>query len=301
MKALNASTSNNSSSFFFQTFKVHEHTLAKDIVSTMKSQFVNDEAFHHAPVVILNGFSGEGRHLKLMAATFQNMFPPINLSTIKLYNVKRCLLFSFDATTKLIEIRHYFIRCQPVGINKNVRKLVNRQIPDLSNFEDVSEFVTRAAANAADSEGEEDERTVELTQTLGRGNMEGNKSEIRLYEIGPRFTIQLIKIEEGLMEGEVFFHEYVQKTDEEVEEIIKRREKRKRLKEQRKKKMQEDIEAKKKAKELHKKRSMGIKDEDMEEEQNDEIEDEDQEPENDSDEDNFDEEMEENEEEENDE
>lgn len=30
----------------------------------------------------MNNFSGEGKHLKLMATTFQNMFPTINLATV---------------------------------------------------------------------------------------------------------------------------------------------------------------------------------------------------------------------------
>ena len=38
----------------------------------------------------------------------------------------------------------------------------------------------------------------------------------RLTELGPRLTLQLVKVEEGICEGEVMFHEFVQKTDEEI-------------------------------------------------------------------------------------
>ncbi len=41
------------------------------------------------------------------------------------------------------------------------------------------------------------------------------------------FLYQLIKVEDGLMEGEVLFHDVYKKTDEEKEAIRKRREARK--------------------------------------------------------------------------
>lgn len=74
--------------------------------------------------------------------------------------------------------------------------------------------------------------------------MEENKSSIRLHELGPRLTFQLIKIEDDLMTGEVLFHEYVVKTEEELAKIKKRRADRLRLKEQRKKIQQENKEKK---------------------------------------------------------
>lgn len=70
------------------TFKVHQFTLAKDVIATMRRQFVDEESFHQAPLIIQNNFTGEGKHLKLMASTFQNMFPTINLATVRDFNQK---------------------------------------------------------------------------------------------------------------------------------------------------------------------------------------------------------------------
>lgn len=53
--------------------------------------------------------------------------------------------------------------------------------------------------------------------------MENLQSAIRLSELGPRFTLQLMKVEDGLLDGEVLFHELVHKTDEEVAAIKKKR------------------------------------------------------------------------------
>ena len=75
-----------------------------------------------------------------------------------------------------------------------------------------------------------------LPQTLKRkGNLENNKSAVQLHEIGPRLTLELIKIEEGLLTGEVLYHNHIVKTEEEKEALRKMIEKKQKLKEQRKK------------------------------------------------------------------
>ncbi|MCP9260124.1 LiPid Depleted [Dirofilaria immitis] len=54
----------------------------------------------------------------------------------------------------------------------------------------------------SESEYEFEQKEVKLPQQLTtRGCLEGQKINIRLYELGPRLTIQLMKIEEGIDEG----------------------------------------------------------------------------------------------------
>lgn len=50
--------------------------------------------------------------------------------------------------------------------------------------------------------------TVDLASDLGRVNRASTKSAVKLQEIGPRMTLQLIKVEEGLCSGGVIFSEY---------------------------------------------------------------------------------------------
>lgn len=78
----------------------------------------------------------------------------------------------------------------------------------------------------SESEFEDDPNAhVTLSQKLiSRGNVEQAKSAVRLSELGPRMTLQLIKIEDGLLDGEVLYHELIMKTADEREEIRKRRE-----------------------------------------------------------------------------
>ncbi|XP_019544818.1 protein Peter pan [Aedes albopictus] len=238
------------------TFRVTQYTLAKDVISMTKKQFVDEESFHTPPLVILNSFSGEGRHLKLMASTFQNMFPPINLSTVKLSSLKRCVLLSYNPVSKLIDLRHYSVTVVPVNLNKGVKKVVTRNIPNMSKFEDIADFVEKGHL-LSDSEFDDEETHVVLPQNLRRGNLADNKSSLRLHEIGPRITMRLMKIEEDLLTGEVLYHDYIQKNAIEVEELRKKRAAKKRLKEQRKEKQEENKKKKEQQKADHKAKTSG--------------------------------------------
>ncbi|XP_030378723.1 protein Peter pan [Scaptodrosophila lebanonensis] len=223
------------------TFKVHQFTLARDVISLSKHQFIDDDHFKHAPLVVMNNFTGEGKHLKLMATTFQNMFPSINLAQVNIGTIRRCVMFSYNPDTKLVEMRHYSVQAVPVGLKRSVQKIIKGRVPNLNQCEELAEFVTRDGY-ASESEAEDDEQShVLLAQTLkGRGNLEGSKSSVKLHEIGPRLTMQLIKIEEGLLTGEVLYHDHITKTEEEKEELRKLIEKKRKLKEQRKKEQTEN-------------------------------------------------------------
>lgn len=67
------------------TFKIHQFTLTRDIIASTKKQYADENVYSTAPLVILNSFTGEGKHLKLMASTFQNMFPTINLTSVSFF------------------------------------------------------------------------------------------------------------------------------------------------------------------------------------------------------------------------
>lgn len=81
----------------------------------------------------------------------------------------------------------------------------------------------------SESEAEDDPQNhVTLSQKIAsRGNVATGQSAIRLSELGPRLTLHLIKIEDGLLNGEVLYHDSIHKTEEEKEEIAKRRDQKK--------------------------------------------------------------------------
>lgn len=240
------------------TFKVHSFILAKDVLSSLKKQYVEESSFQHPPLVILNSFSGEGNHMKLMANTFQNMFPALNLTTIKLSSIRRCVLFSYNPVTNLVDMRHYAIALVPVGVNKGVKKIVQRKVPDMSKLEDISDFVTKNTL-LSDSEFEDDDTHVTLAQPLKRGNVDNSQSAVRLFELGPRITFELYKIEADLMTGEVLYHKEIVKSADEVLKMKKNRADKRVQKEHRKKIQDENKLKKDKAKEEHKFKTNGIK------------------------------------------
>lgn len=110
----------------------------------------------------------------------------------------------------------------------------------------------------SESEMEDDPNThVTLSQKLSsRGNMEQGKSSIRLTELGPRLSLQLVKIEDGLMDGEVLYHDFIHKSEEEKAEIKKKRELKKKLKEKRKKIQEENKKLKEAKKQELKEKSL---------------------------------------------
>lgn len=55
----------------------------------------------------------------------------------------------------------------------------------------------------------------------GKGNIVNEQSAIRLTELGPRFTMNLLKIEEGMCDGAVIFHRNITKTPAELVEMEK--------------------------------------------------------------------------------
>ncbi|XP_012055186.1 PREDICTED: protein Peter pan [Atta cephalotes] len=238
------------------TFKIHSFSLTRDVISMLKKQLVYEEAFKSSPLLILNNFSGEGMQLKLIASTFQNMFPTINLTTINLSTIRRCICLNYNTTSKTIDFRHYAIKVVPVGLSKGIKKLVQAKIPNLSKCQDISEFLTKPTMS--ESEAEDDENShVTLSQKLSsRGNQANSKSAIRLFELGPRITLQLIKVENGLLDGEVLYHEFIHKTEEEKLAIKKRREEKKKLKEKRKRLQEENKKKKEVQKQEHKEKSL---------------------------------------------
>ncbi|KAH9614617.1 hypothetical protein KSS87_019621 [Heliosperma pusillum] len=199
------------------TFKIHQYSLAVDVAQSQLRPRCPQDLFKISPLLVLSGFGTQEEHLRLTSTLFQNMFPTIDVNTVKLSLCQRIVLLNYNKETKLIDFRHYSIRLQPVGVSRRIRKIVqNRQLPDLSTLQDVSEFVTRANYGS-ESEGDDEAATVDLVSDLGRVNRASTKSAVKLQEIGPRMTLELTKIEEGLCSGEVMFSIYGKSGDKEEE------------------------------------------------------------------------------------
>ena len=112
-----------------------------------------------------------------------------------------------------------------------------------------------AAAAAAEGEGETKEGKVPPADNIER-------RAVKMVELGPRMKLRMTKVEEGLCEGKVLWHEYKHKTPEEIRELEKKWEQRRKDKEARKREQKANVEKKKAAKQEARRANGGKKGED---------------------------------------
>ena len=103
----------------------------------------------------------------------------------------------------------------------------------------------RAAQTSSQTNGDGADGTSKPAQEI-RGQIE--KRAVKLHELGPRLTLHLIKVEEGICEGRVMWNEFVRKSKEEEKELDQKWKVRREVKEERRRKQREDVERKRAAK-----------------------------------------------------
>ena len=121
-----------------------------------------------------------------------------------------------------------------------------------------------AAAAAAAEEGADKEGKAPAADNIER-------RAVKMVELGPRMRLRMTKVEEGLCEGKVLWHEYKHKSPEEIRELEKKWEQRRREKDARKREQKQNVEKKKAVKEEAKKASGGKKGDDEEDDDEDEM------------------------------
>jgi ribosome biogenesis protein SSF1/2 len=146
-------------------------------------------------------------------------------------------------------------------------------LPNLGNLEDIADYMVGGADGSgymtdATSGSEADtDAEVEVVETRakkllskrqkdredGKGKAQSSgveKRAVKLVELGPRLRLRMTKVEDGVCNGKIMWHEYIQKTKEEVKEMDRVWEKRRLEKEARKRIQKENVEKKRKAKGL---------------------------------------------------
>ena len=179
----------------------------------------------------------------------------------------------------MLNLRHYAITTRRTGISKRIRRLdpaEQRQrekkghaMPDLGRLEDVADYLLDPAAGGYTSASETELDTDAEVEVLEMGtrkvmsrkeilkreagsdkirqksgrNVE--KRAVKLVELGPRIKMRMVKVEEGVCEGRVMWHEFVTKSKAEEKELESKWTKRREEKEQRKKVQKENVQRKK--------------------------------------------------------
>ncbi|KAJ2858883.1 rRNA-binding ribosome biosynthesis protein [Coemansia aciculifera] len=233
-------------------FRVNKYSLAKDCLKLQRTPHVSDAEYKTSPLIILNNFAGEekGKELKLMTAMLQNMFPAINPSTMHLSDARRVVLFNYNEATGMVDFRHFTIVVKPVGVTKGVKRVIMaKNLPSLAGYDDISEYVLREAFASESDVEDGPENSVTLPQDyVGRGNTKNEQRAIRLLELGPRMELRLMKIEGGLCEGEILYHNYLHKTKSQLEKEARMRQIKLTRQARRRQEQEQNVERKKKVK-----------------------------------------------------
>ena len=238
------------------TFRIDKYSLERDVKKAQKNPKSRGKSFLNPALVVLNNFStaGQESEKKLCALTFQNIFPAVNVKKAKLSSCKRVVLVDHDKETNLYRLRHFHVDAKPAKGDRKLRKMLkSREVPDMGRMADISEFFTGAASSPGSdsdvSDSEDDPKTkVQLAQDLDRVNKAKSTAKILLKELGPRLDLELVKVEEGACEGRVLFHQYVEKTVEEVKTQDELRAQKEQLKTKRRKEQEENVKRKEREK-----------------------------------------------------
>ena len=179
-----------------------------------------------------------------------------------------------------INLRHYAITTKRTGLSRGVRKLnaagrLSRDrkkkggIPNLGKLDDVADYILDPAAAGGFTSGSESEvetdAEVEVLETTARkvlskeqmsamrssnekvqkpGIPGTEKKAVKLVEIGPRMKLRLTKVEEGVCDGKVMWHEYINRSKEEIEAMEEVWNQRRRQKEERRRVQKENVQRK---------------------------------------------------------
>jgi ribosome biogenesis protein SSF1/2 len=192
------------------TYKILDYTLRKDVVASQKKPINSPDLYLRAPLVIMKSFNekveGDEEHQfdqnELQTTMWQGLFPSIDVRHLKLLKMKRCVLLRLNTDTGNIDFRHYAIRVRPVGVSKQIRRLVTRKkVPDLGKLTSIDEMLDDGGMSSGASDGEEDQLDVSRHVDTTNEDFSTSKSAIRLQELGPRFTMKLHRIQDGLLGG----------------------------------------------------------------------------------------------------
>jgi ribosome biogenesis protein SSF1/2 len=220
----------------------------------------------------------------LTTSVFQSLFPPINPQATPLTSIRRVMMLNREKSpTKddayIIKLRHYAITTRKTGVSKRIRRLdptgqghkdPKKSLPNLGKLEDVADYLLDPAAGGYTSTSETELDTdaeVEVTENVtkkvlnrrelqrlrageksgenpaGKSNVE--KRAVKLVELGPRMTLRLKKVEEGLCGGRIMWHDFITKSEKAVKRMDDEWNRKRNEKEERKRQQKANIEKKK--------------------------------------------------------
>ena len=100
-------------------FRVINYCRMKDVLKNGGQPF---SFSFKEPLIVLNNFA-ENNQVRQIGRSIQEMFPNLNLDTIKISNVKRVMSFTYQANKKCIYFRQYKISIREGGMTGSFKQL----------------------------------------------------------------------------------------------------------------------------------------------------------------------------------
>lgn len=146
-------------------FRVQNYSLVADVTNAQLRPRAIGSEYQTPPLLVLNNFNGTGKQFMLLSTMLQNLFPSINVETVRmrlkilwtiayglfqlrLSEARRVVLFNYNSEADTVDLRHYLVTVTPVGLSRSVKRLVQAKIPDLHNLTDISELFEQYALSS---------------------------------------------------------------------------------------------------------------------------------------------------------
>ena len=206
------------------TLKINNFTLSGDVRAYQTRKVLLQPQFKSPPILVLRGVEG------LLDPMFKSAFQAIDPTEVNLIRCKRVVLINKEEDQFVL--RHYSIKSRAAGISNALKKLSRQEVPNLNKYSDVTDWID-SYGGASDSEYED-------CQVPDSSAM----VSLRLVELGPRLTMSLHKIEEGICKGAVIYHSVISKSPEEAKELAQKYMDKLKLKEKRRNEQEENVKRK---------------------------------------------------------
>uniref|UniRef100_A0A8V5GWM8 Uncharacterized protein n=1 Tax=Melopsittacus undulatus TaxID=13146 RepID=A0A8V5GWM8_MELUD len=160
------------------------YSLLRDVVSALRRHRMHEQQFRHPPLLVLSSFGLPQSHIRLMASTFQNLLPSINVHRVRRSGAGWAPQCDRAATGLCGQGQ-----CQGPA---------ERSAPDRGLCR--SPFPSDPIPIGSHSH--------QIPFPLDPIPIGIRHIPLLFPQIGPRLTLQLNKVEEGLAQGNVLYHSF---------------------------------------------------------------------------------------------
>lgn len=179
-------------------FEILNYSLMNDVRNRRST--ISPKDFSEPPVVVLNGLKPipdevNPPPIQIISTLLGHIFPSVDVSTLTADKCRRVVLFTRNKVTKDFELRHYQVVQRPAGLSKKaqyiLRKVKDMRSLRLGDHESAIDTLLESN-NIKDFPEETQETAAPLKRTSSK------QMAIGVQEIGPRLTMQLVRIIDGI-------------------------------------------------------------------------------------------------------